>query len=220
MKPSNLNDPARPDVAAADGAVDIVVFDLGNVLVRWDPRLLYRQLFADPAEMEWFLAEVCHHDWNLEQDRGRTWAEAITEAVGRHPRYEPQIRAYRERWDAMIPGAIEGTVALLEELDTRGVPLYALTNWSSETFVLARERFPFFGRFRDIVVSGDERLVKPEEPIYRVLFDRVGAAPERMLFIDDRADNIETARRLGMAGHLFVEPEALRADLAQRGLLG
>ncbi|WP_407047886.1 HAD family hydrolase [Methyloraptor flagellatus] len=198
---------------------DIVVFDLGNVLIRWDPRFLYRKLFADEAEMERFLAEVCHHDWNWQQDRGRTWAEAIAEAIGRHPRYEAEIRAYRDRWDEMIPGLIDGTVALLEELDARGVPLYALTNWSAETFVLAREKFGFLGRFRDIVVSGDEKLAKPEPEIYQVLIDRIGAAPERLFFIDDRPDNIEAAHRLGIAGHLFVDPERLRADLVARGLL-
>ena len=205
-------------MAAAMPAVDTVVFDIGNVLVRWDPRFLYRTLFADAERMEWFLAEVCNHDWNMEQDRGRTWDAAIAEAVGRHPGLEPEIRAFRDRWDVMIPGAIDGTVAILEALHAAGVALYAITNWSAETFPLARLRFGFLAKFRDIVVSGEERLVKPDPDIYRVLFLRAGVEPSRAVFIDDSPYNVAGAEAVGMHAIRFETPDQLARDLAAHGL--
>src|SRR5258707_101016 len=132
-----------------------IVFDLGNVLLHWDPRHLYRKIFADEAEMEWFLSEVCHGDWNLEQDRGRSFADAVAEATARHPQYAEAIAAYHHRWAETQPHAIAGSVAILEELHARAVPLYAITNWSSEKFHETKPRYPFLACFRDIVVSGD-----------------------------------------------------------------
>lgn len=151
-----------------------VVFDLGMVLIEWDPRHLYRKVFSDEAKMEWFLAEVCSPAWNLEQDRGRTWDDAIAEAIGRHPEWGKEIRLYRSRWMEMVPGAIAGSVDILEQLHARGTQLYAITNWNGETFWETRERFPFLSLFKDIVVSGDENLLKPEPAISS--FWRAGTA--------------------------------------------
>lgn len=199
--------------------VDAVVFDLGGVLIRWDPELLYRQLILDPAERHWFLTEVCSPAWNLDQDRGRPWAEGIALLTARFPDQAARIRAYRERWEEMVPGAIEGTVALLERLHARGLPLYALTNFHAETLALCRARFGFFQHFRGMLVSGEEGLVKPEAAFYRRLLDRHGLLAERCLFIDDVPANIQAARALGFQTHRFTTPEALGSDLESLGLL-
>ncbi|MFO1540261.1 MAG: HAD family hydrolase [Chloroflexota bacterium] len=196
-----------------------VVFDLGAVLIDWDPRHLFREHFPDdPAGMERFLAEVCTPAWNHRQDEGRTWAEAVAELVGRHPHEEARIRAYADRWPEMLGGPIAGTVAILERLDAAGIPCYALTNWSAETFPIARARYGFLGRFRGIVVSGDERVAKPDPAIYRILLERHALAPETAVFIDDRAENVAAARALGMDGILFTDPAALADALRSRGL--
>ncbi|HTE53868.1 MAG TPA: HAD family phosphatase [Kofleriaceae bacterium] len=197
----------------------VVVFDLGGVLIDWNPRHLFRKLVPDPAEVEELLATVCTQGWNEQQDAGRALAEATAELVALHPHRAELIRCYYDRWDEMMAGAIDGTVALLEELDGRGVPLYALTNFSAETFPHARRRFPFLSRFRAIVMSGEERLVKPDPRFYRLLLDRHRLVPGETLFIDDSAVNVEAARALGMAGHHFRDPAALRAELAGHGLL-
>lgn len=199
--------------------VDAVIFDLGGVLIRWDPELLYRQLIPDPAERRWFLTEVCSPAWNLEQDRGRSWAEGIALLTARFPDQTARIRAYRECWEEMVPGAIPGSVALLERLHARGLPLYALTNFHAETLALCRARFGFFSCFRALVVSGEEGLVKPEAAFYRRLLDRHGLEAERCLFIDDLPANIAAARNLGFRTHPFTTPEALASDLESLGLL-
>ncbi len=199
-------------------AIDAVIFDLGGVLIDWNPRHLYRTLFADEAEMERFLAEVCTPAWNLEQDRGRPWAQAIAELSAQHPEKAELIAAYRQRWPEMLNGAIAGTVALLERLDVAGVPLYALTNWSAETWPYAEQLYPFLARFRGIVVSGRIGMVKPEPAIYRHALARFGLRPERTLFIDDAPHNVEAARAVGLKAIRFVGPEALARDFARYGL--
>lgn len=196
-----------------------VVFDLGMVLIQWDPRHLYRKVFSDPERMEWFLRDVCHGDWNLEQDRGRSWPEAVAEATARHPGLAREISLYRERWMEMVPGAIEGSVRILEELHQRGVPVYAITNWNGETFRETRQRFDFLSLFRDIVVSGDERIIKPDPEIFALLCRRNNLDPIRCLFIDDSLKNVKGAEAVGWQGHHFTAPELLRADLTARGLL-
>ncbi|QXM24557.1 HAD family phosphatase [Elioraea tepida] len=199
-------------------AIDAVIFDLGGVLIDWNPRHLYRKLFDDEAEMERFLAEVCAPAWNLEQDRGRPWAEAIAELSARHPDMAELIAAYRGRWHEMLAGSIAETVALLERLHAAGVPLYALTNWSAETFPIAEERFPFLGLFRGIVVSGRIGLVKPEAAIYAHTISRFGLTPSRTLFIDDSARNVAGAAEAGLVAVHYTGPEALARDLAAFGL--
>lgn len=196
-----------------------VVFDIGNVLIHWDPRVLYRTIFASEDEVEWFLDNVCTHDWNLEQDRGRSFEDAIAEATARHPDYRDAIAAYHLRWPETILGPIPGTVAILDELKAKGTPLYAITNWHQDKFRETRARFAFLGHFRDIVVSGDERLIKPDPAIYRLLLDRNGLEAGSCLFIDDNAANVQGARAVGMKAHHFTSPEALRAELAGLGVL-
>lgn len=196
-----------------------VVFDLGMVLIEWDPRHLYRTVFADPAEMEWFLREVCSPAWNLEQDRGRSFDDGVAEAISRHPGQAAQIRLYRDRWMDMVPGAIAGSVAILEELHRRGTPLYAVTNWNGDTFRATRQRFAFLELFRDIVVSGDEGVLKPEPEIFHRLARRNGLDLAECLFIDDSARNVAGAQAVGMAGHHFTTPESLRRALETHQLL-
>ena len=195
-----------------------VVFDIGNVLLRWDPRNLYRNLFKDEAEMEWFLSNVCTPDWNLEQDRGRDWDEAVALLVEAHPSHESAIRAFHERWPETVSGTFEQNVALLQRLREAKVPNYCITNFSGPKFVLAQELFPFLACFDGVIVSGDERLLKPDPAIYHLLFNRYGLEPEDCVFIDDSRANIETARNLGMhAIHYPDEQVDLAAELRRYG---
>jgi 2-haloacid dehalogenase len=196
-----------------------VVFDIGNVLVLWEPRALYRKIFATEEEVERFIANVCNHDWNLEQDRGRSFAEAVIETSARFPQHADAIAAYDRRWHETVLGPIEGSVEILEELEQHGTPLFAITNFNQHKFKETLERFPFLRRFRDIVVSGDERLLKPDPAIYRRLLERNALAAADCVFIDDSAKNVTGAEAVGMKGIHFTGPEALRADLARMGLL-
>ncbi|MGQ0675273.1 MAG: HAD family hydrolase, partial [Rhodospirillales bacterium] len=198
----------------------VVVFDLGGVLLDWNPRHLYRKLFmGDEAAMERFLATVCTQDWNERQDAGRGFAEAEEELIRDHPGKAELIRAWRARFPEMIPGAIAGTVEIVERLKVRGVPLYALSNWSRETFPPQRERFAFFAAFRGIVVSGEEGIIKPDPRIFELLFQRYGVAPGAAVFVDDNPANARAARALGMHGIHFRSPYALAQELAALGLL-
>ncbi|HEX5794358.1 MAG TPA: HAD family phosphatase [Geminicoccaceae bacterium] len=197
----------------------VVVFDLGGVLIDWNPRHLYRQLFDDEAAMERFLAEVCHTAWNEEQDRGRTFAEAIEEAAGRFPEERALIEAYHQRWGEMLAGPIEGSVAVLAELKEAGHELHALTNWSVETFPIARERYAFLDWFGSILVSGEERLIKPDPRIFELLLERIGRTAKACVYIDDNPKNAAAAAALGFDAVHFRSPEQLRADLTRLGVL-
>ena len=196
-----------------------VVFDIGNVLVHWEPRALYAKIFATEDEVEWFLANVCNHDWNLEQDRGRSFADAVIEATARFPEHADAIAAYDLRWHETVLGPIDGSVAILEELKARGTPLYAITNFNQDKFRETVARFPFLRLFRDIVVSGDERVVKPDPAIYRLLMERNGLAAEACVFIDDSLNNVAGAKAVGMKAIHFTGPDALRTELAGLELL-
>ena len=196
-----------------------IVFDIGNVLLRWDPRFLFTQYFENEMEMEWFLTHVCNHEWNLEQDRGRSFAEAVKLATALHSNHAEAIAAYDARWHETLPHAIDGTVAIFEELVERDVPVYAITNWNGDKFRETKQRFPFLYDFRDIVVSGDERLIKPDPAIYRLLLGRNGLEAADCLFIDDSAANVKGAEAVGMRAHLFTSPENLRKALAGYGLI-
>ena len=196
-----------------------VVFDLGAVLIDWNPRYLYRGLIQDPDEMERFLAEVTTMAWNHEQDRGRRWADAVDQLIGEHPEHAELIRAYHERWPEMLGDAIEGTVQVLAELRDAGVPLYALSNWSDETFHIALARYPFLAWFRGIVISGDVGEAKPEPEIYEALVARYPVVPTESVFIDDQPLNVEAARGLGFQAIRFVDAATLRLELVAIGLL-
>lgn len=203
--------PARPRV---------VVFDLGGVLLDWNPRHLYRKIFAgDEAAMERFLAEVCHSDWNLAQDAGRDFDDAIAALMPRHREHLPHIAAWRDRFGEMIAGELHETVAVAADLRTRGVPLYALTNWSHETFPSQRGRFAFMDWFQGIVVSGQEKVIKPDPRIFRILLERYGLVAAETVFIDDNPRNAQAATALGMHGLHFRSAAELRRDLAQLALL-
>jgi 2-haloacid dehalogenase len=196
-----------------------VLLDVGGVLVDWNPRHLYRRLFADERGMEEFLATVCTQAWNEEQDLGRPFADGVRLLTERHPRWAAEICAYDAHWDEMLKGPIAGSVALLGELRRRGVALFALTNWSAEKFPASRARFAFFEWFGGIVVSGEERLKKPDPRIFRLAASRFGLDPTATLFVDDSAPNVDAAAGLGFRTHRFVDPPALRRALVQHGLL-
>ena len=199
--------------------IDTVVFDLGGVLIDWNPRYLYRQLFDDEVAMERFLAEVCTGAWNERQDAGRPWAEAVATLSADFPEHAPLIAAFRDRWKEMLAGPIHDSVAVLAELKACGVRLYALTNWSHETFPLALEMYDFLHWFEGIVVSGEEQLIKPDPRIYQCLFERYGIEPARAIYIDDARRNVDAAAALGMHAWWFRGADGLRAWLASHGLV-
>jgi len=194
----------------------IIIFDLGAVLIDWNPRHLYRKLFDDEAAMEVFLRDICAPAWNAEQDRGRTWQEAVDLLTAAHPGHQEMIQAYKDRWDEMLKGPIDGSVAILERLDADNYELHALTNWSAETFPIARERYSFLDRFRTILVSGEERMIKPDPAIFELMLERIDHPAASCVFIDDSTRNIEAAAALGFDAIHFTSPEQLQADLDHR----
>jgi 2-haloacid dehalogenase len=198
---------------------DAVVFDLGGVLLDWNPRYLYRRLIDDEAEMERFLGEVCTMEWHAAHDRGVPVAESCAALAAAHPEYADLINAWGERSEEMIAGPIGGTVEILEELLQQGVRCYALTNMERETYPLRRQRFPFMGRFAGTVVSSYEGVAKPDPEIFHRLLDRFGLEPGRTIMIDDSPPNIQTAASLGMVAVRFTSPTALRAALNRLRLL-
>ena len=203
------------------GKRDVVIFDFGGVLVDWNPRYLYRKLFGDDeAGMERFLAEICTTEWNARQDAGRPWAEAVAELAAQHPAHAALIYAYHERWEEMLNGPIDGSVTILGELKQAGRPLYGLTNWSHETFPVARMRYPFFDRLDGIVVSGAEGMIKPDPRLYARLLERYRIEPARAVFIDDNQHNVAAAVALGLGGIHFRSPAQLRVELTALGVLG
>jgi 2-haloacid dehalogenase len=218
----SASEPFTREVAMAQsggGRGPAIVFDLGGVLIDWNPRHLYRKLIEDEATMEWFLAEVCHSAWNEEQDRGRSFAAAIEEAAARHPEHRPLIEAYFARWDEMMAGPIDGSVVILEELEARGHELHALTNWSAETFPFARDRFAFLDRFQNILVSAEVGLIKPDPRIFELLLERIGRRPAECVYIDDNPKNAAGAAAIGLDAIAFEGTDQLRAELARRALL-
>jgi len=201
-----------------NNSIGTVVFDVGNVLLDWDPRHLYRKLIPDAGQMEAFLAEICTPAWNMQQDLGRSWKTATDSLIGTHPDKAALIRAFDERWEETVAGPIAGSVALLQSLSAGSVPLYAITNFSAEKFPLVTRQYDFFGCFQDIVVSGTEKVIKPGPEIYSIFFERSGRRPETCLFIDDSPANVAGARAAGMAAHHFTNPQNLRAELEALGL--
>lgn len=197
-----------------------IVFDLGGVVVDWNPRNLYRRLIDDPREVERFLDEIGFHEWNLEQDRGRSFEEGVRVLSSRFPHRAQLIRAYHERWDESISGPIPGTLEIIEELRAAGYPLHALTNWSAEKFGAALERFPFRAWFGTVVVSGEEGVCKPEPALFEILLERVGRRAEECVFIDDALVNVRAAAALGFQAIHFVSPVELRRELGRLGIPG
>jgi 2-haloacid dehalogenase/putative hydrolase of the HAD superfamily len=196
-----------------------VLFDVGNVIVRWDPRRLYSKIFPDPAERDRFLAEVCTMPWHTEHDRGVTMAENARGLIARYPEHEEAILAWDRRWDEMFSGVIEETVQVIEDLHAQGVGLYGLTNMPAEKAEAIFAMTPAFKLFDDIIISAVERVVKPEARAFEIACERSGRRAEEMVFVDDSAVNIEAAAALGFDAILFHDPRALRPQLAARGLL-
>jgi len=195
----------------------IVVFDIGKVLIDWDPRHLYRTMFADEQEMEVFLRDVCARDCILELDRGKPFAEAVTERIALFPHYEAEISAFDERWHETNRGVIEGAMTILKKLQSASVPNYAITNFSAEKFEGARKAFPFLDSFDGIVVSGRERLLKPDAAIYQLFLERHDLKAADCIFIDDSLKNVEGAKAVGMHGHHFLDAEGLARELRAHG---
>ena len=193
----------------------VVAFDLGGVLIEWNPRYLYRKLFQHEAEMEDFLANICTPQWNLQQDAGRSFAEACSALKLEHPDKADMIDAWFERFDEMMPGPIAGTVDILAELREREVPVYALSNWSAETFPFAQRRFEFLRWFCAILLSGEVRLVKPDPRIFKYFCEKFDLRPEQIIYIDDLQQNVEAACTIGMRGIRFRDPASLRTELTR-----
>ncbi len=196
-----------------------IVFDLGGVLIDWNSRYLYQRIFASTEEMEWFLSFVCPPAWNALFDAGRPFAEGIAEAKHKYPKYAAQIEAYFLRWDEMLGGAVQGSVEILREVKERGYPVYALTNWSAETFPYARAKFDFLTWFNGILVSGAEKLAKPDPAIFMRFLQTFGFRAEDCIFIDDSPANVEAAQKLGFEAVHFTGPADLRRELVKRGIL-
>jgi 2-haloacid dehalogenase len=191
-----------------------IIFDLGGVLIDWNPRYLYRKLFSGNEDaMERFLAEVCTPEWNHKQDAGRPFAEATEELLHKHPDLETPIRAWFGRYPEMLAGAIEPAVAALSELKKGGYPLFALSNWSAETFPYALERFEFLEWFKDIMISGAVKLAKPDPRIFELLLKRIERNAEECVYIDDTEINVTAARQLGFRAIHFQSADSLRDEL-------
>jgi 2-haloacid dehalogenase len=201
-----------------NGRTRAVVFDLGGVLLDWNPRYLYRKLFDDEAEMEWFLAEVCTMEWHHAHDLGAPPEQTVPPLVAAHPEQAERIWAWSQRSEEMIGGPIEGTVELLKALKCAGVPCYALTNMERETYPVRRERFDFLTWFDGTVVSACEGLAKPDLRVFELLLNRFGLTASETVFIDDSPVNVEAARRAGMQAVQFRSPEQLGRWLEDAGL--
>jgi 2-haloacid dehalogenase len=209
----------RSHTCAGRLPVGAVVFDVGGVLLDWNPRYLYRKLFANQAEMEWFLAEVCSPAWHAPHDCGVPTAASCADLASRHPELSELIWAWSSRSEEMIGGVDAGSVEVLRAVRETGMPCYALTNMEAETYPLRLKRFPFLGWFDGTVVSGREGVAKPEPAIFRRLLDRYGLTPNTTLVIDDTKENLETARKLGIRTALFRSSRQLRAELEAAGVL-
>ncbi|MUP39383.1 HAD family hydrolase [Labilibaculum euxinus] len=194
-----------------------IIFDFGGVLIDWNPRYLYRNVFQDEAEMEYFLKDVCSTEWNIKQDAGRSLNEATEELVKEIPQYEKEIRNYYSDWVKMIGGAIEENAALIKDLKDK-YRLFGLTNWSAETFPIVFDQYPFFKELEGIVVSGTEKIIKPDARIYQLLLTRYGLTANESLFIDDNQENINAANRLGFNTIPLLKGVNLKDELERLGL--
>ena len=200
-------------------SIDTIIFDLGGVLIDWNPRYVYRKIFKTEQEIEWFLENVTTPDWNENQDAGYPLHKATEELVAKHPEWEPEIKAYYGRWLEMLGGQIHETVEILQQLKHTGkYRLYALTNWSAETFPHALERFEFFKLFEGVVVSGEEKMRKPSAEFYKIILDRYRLDPSTTVFIDDSLRNVKGAEATGITGIHFHNPSQLKEELGRLGI--
>jgi 2-haloacid dehalogenase len=195
-----------------------IVFDIGKVLIHYDPDLPFSRLIPDPAERRWFFENVCTHDWNIEQDRGRTWEEAESLLIALHPDHSENIRNFRRHWHEMVPHAYEDSVALMLELLEAGHDVTMLTNFAADTFVEARRKFPFLDRPRGVTVSGEVGMIKPDRGIYDLHAESFGLDPAATIFIDDSQKNVDGAKAVGWQAVLFQNAKALEEDLERFGI--
>ena len=200
------------------GNINNVVFDIGGVLLDWNPRHLFRKVFESEEEMEWFLSNICTYEWNVQQDGGKLFSVATAELSEKYPEYSDKIAMYYGRWTEMLGGEIDGTLKIFRALKSAGMPLYGLSNWSHEAFPVAYERYDFMKEFDGLVVSGYEKLLKPDHAIYKVLIDRYSINPSESVYIDDNKPNAEAARELGFHSIHFLSPDKLREELRVLGL--
>ncbi|MEJ7737810.1 MAG: HAD family phosphatase [Chitinophagaceae bacterium] len=195
-----------------------IIFDLGMVLIDWNPRYVFSKIFDSEEKMNWFFETICTNAWNENQDAGRSLKEATEELVTQFPEYEQEVRAYYGRWEEMLGGPIQGTVDILHDLRDKQYKLYALTNWSAETFPVALQRYDFLKWFDGIVMSGEERTRKPFPEIYQILLNRFKVDPARAIFIDDSLRNIKGAEAVGIHGIHFQSPKQLAQALQELGV--
>jgi 2-haloacid dehalogenase len=199
---------------------DTLVLDLGGVLIDWNPEYLYNKLIPDEAERRWFLNTVCTPDWNEQQDAGRSLQEGTEHLIGKFPEHEAAIRAFYDRWKEMLGGPIHETVEIFRLLKFHtGLKLYALTNWSAETFPLALELYDFLHWFDGRLVSGEENVRKPFPEIYQLLIERFGIDPKKAIYVDDNIRNVLPARELGFHGIHFQTPALFKEELEKLGVL-
>jgi len=198
--------------------IETVAFDLGGVLIDWNPRHLYRRLIDDEAAMERFLADVCTPEWNATLDAGRSFAEAVAQLVREHPEQADLIEAYRSRWPEMLGDGFPETLEIMRRLRSAGIPVYALSNWATETFPSTRSRFPFLDEFNGILLSGQAGVGKPDPAIFRMFLERFGLTAGTTLFIDDSPANVAVARSLGIQALLFQGAAQLESQLQTLGL--
>ena len=196
-----------------------VIFDLGNVLIDWNPRYLYRKLFQTDEEVEWFLGNICDDDWNLKHDSGQLFSKGILEKSKEFPDYFELINAWYQRWEEMLGGPIDASVKVLSELKDKGILLYVLSNWSAETYPIAEERFDFLRWFDGKIISGEAGIVKPDHEIYKLLIKKYDINPQNTIFIDDKEENVKAAELLGIKGIHFQNATKLRQDLQMLKLL-
>jgi 2-haloacid dehalogenase len=203
---------------SAISKIDTVIFDIGNVLYRWDLRCLFAKLIDDPEELDWFLAHVVTPEWHFQHDAGRPFADMVAERSREFPVYSDHIRAYSRRFPESIPGPVEGMLDLVRALANRGVPLFAISNFGAESWAQFRPSAPIFDLFSDIVISGEEKLIKPDAAIYELALQRFSRRADQCLFIDDRPENIEAGEAVGIAGHHFTSATSLENELKALGL--
>lgn len=191
---------------------NVVIFDFGGVLVDWNPHYLYDPYFGSREKADWFLTHICNSAWNVQMDGGKPFEEGIAERVGEYPEWEKEIRMYRSEWLKMMGGQISGMQEVVEDLKANGYRLYGLTNWAADTFALVRHTYPVFDLLDGIVVSGEEKVAKPDPRIFRILLERYHITPSDAVFIDDNKPNTDAARALGLQTILFQSAEQIRRN--------
>lgn len=195
--------------------ITAIIWDLGNVLVDWNPSYVFDKMFDNEEDKKHFFENICTFDWNEQQDAGRPLKEATEELVAKHPEWKEYIEAYYGRWEEMLGGPVEETVKILKHLKDEGkYKMYALTNWSAELFPIALEKYEFLRWFDGKVVSGEEKMRKPTKKFYHILLDRYHLKPSETLFIDDNLRNIKAAEEIGLNTLLFKDPQQLKIDLS------